>query len=88
MEDPDIAQYILTPEEEKLKTIIWEKMNEDWLTEQKEKEKLRKNTQPKERAAPRPKEKKNEEPAASAVEAIKGMKCSSRLNPRMLEKLF
>lgn len=58
-------------------------MNEEWLTEQKEK----KPVVAKEKGTVR-KEKKVEEPAASAVEAIKGMKCSSRLNPKMLEILF
>lgn len=36
-DDLEMQQYLLSPEEEKLKTMIWEKMNEDWISEQQEK---------------------------------------------------
>lgn len=41
-DDEEINQLILTPEEKKLKTIIWNNLNREWIKEHKEKKRKQK----------------------------------------------
>lgn len=41
-DDEEINQLILTEEERKLKTILWNNLNKDWIKEQQEKKRLKK----------------------------------------------
>jgi hypothetical protein len=38
MEDKDISKYILSPEESKLKKLLWEVLFKDWIDDQRNKE--------------------------------------------------
>ena len=41
-DDPEINQMILTEDEKKLKTLLWNNLNKEWIKDQKEKKRLKK----------------------------------------------
>lgn len=85
--DGEIDNYILTPEESALKSIIWHKIHREWLEEQKIKE--RKKDMKSSNLIKRKKKSKELVEAPDAVSAILNhSKIGSKVNQEALSRLF
>ncbi|CDW72004.1 transcription factor iiib 90 kda subunit [Stylonychia lemnae] len=92
VDDAEIDQLILTEEERKLKTILWNNLNKDWIQEQYEKKRLKKEKRKlKNQGNKKSKQIKKQlivRNATNPIDAIRNSAKLGNINPRILESIF
>src|SRR4051794_36202448 len=89
IDDCDISKYLLTPEEYKLKKLLWEVLYKDWIEDQKNKEPKNKKALAKKRS--RKVSRAETVIAKTPVDAIRNNSDklkNKNLNFKLLESLF
>jgi transcription factor IIIB subunit 2 len=87
IDDEEVQEFLLTPEESELKSVLWEHLNQDWIEEQN----LKKAHLPGKKGVLKKRKKKNNEfiDAPNPVDALQhSEKLKGRINHNALEALF
>jgi len=85
IDDKEIDDLILSPEESKLKSLMWHHLNSDWIEKQKVKEKEANSTAKKKRKR---KDNSQEDPKSPAEALRMSGKLSTSINSQALDTLF